>query len=160
MFRDMRRKNQKLSKEQIDDIMSKATSGVLALCGDNGYPYAVPLSFVYTDDRLYFHCARTGHKLDAIARCDKASFCVISKDDVLPEKYTTLYKSVIAFGKIRVLKTIDEMRQPIISLTKKYVKNDDEGIVKEFDGAKNNMYMLELDIEHISGKQCIELTKD
>lgn len=157
MPREMRRKRQQLSRSKADEILNSCTSGVLALSGDEGYPYAVPLSYVYTGDKIYFHCARQGHKLDAIRHCSKASFCVISKDDVLPEKYTTLYKSVIVFGKIRIIEDMEQMRQPILTLTRKYVKNNDEGIINEFEGAKNHMYMLELDIEHISGKQCIEL---
>lgn len=159
MFREMRRKNQQLSVSECEQILEAATSGVLAVSGDDGYPYAVPLSYVYADGKLYFHCAKSGHKLDAVERCGKASFCVISKDDVLPEKYTTLFKSVIVFGKIRVLKTADEMSEPIMTLTRKYVEGDDEGIAGEFEMFKNNMYMLALDIEHMSGKQCKELVK-
>lgn len=159
MFRDMRRKNQQLTKTECEQILNSCTSGVLAVSGDGGYPYAVPLSYVYTDGKLYFHCAKSGHKLDAVEACSKASFCVISKDDILPEKYTTLYKSVIVFGKIKVLKTVDEMSEPIMTLTRKYVEGDDEGIAKEFETFKKNMYMLQLDIEHMSGKQCKELVK-
>lgn len=157
MFREMRRKNQQLSIEDCKEILNSCTSGVLAVSGDENYPYAVPLSYAFFDNKLYFHCAKSGHKLDAVAKCSKASFCVISKDDVLPEKYTTLFRSVIVFGKIRILKTAEEMEEPIKILTRKYVKNDENGIQKEFEQFKNNMYMLCLDIEHISGKQCKEL---
>lgn len=157
MFREMRRKNQQLSVAESEAILNSCTSGVLAVSGDEGYPYAVPLSYVYSDNKLYFHCARSGHKLDAVQNCSKASFCVIAKDDILPEKYTTLFKSVIVFGKIRILKTAEEMEAPIKILTRKYVENDENGIQKEFDQFKNNMYMLCFEIEHISGKQCREL---
>ena len=90
----MRRKRQQLAEEEIA-ILEKATTGTLALLGDNDYPYAVPISYVYHDGKLYFHSALTGHKVDAIRKCDKASFCVIEKDDVQPEKYTTFFRSVI-----------------------------------------------------------------
>ncbi|MCM1114007.1 MAG: pyridoxamine 5'-phosphate oxidase family protein [Clostridium sp.] len=157
MFREMRRKRQLLSKAETEEILNSCTSGVLAVIGDEGYPYTVPLSYVYTDGKIYFHCAKSGHKLDAVQGCDKVSFCVISKDDILAEKFTTKYKSVVVFGKIKVLKTIEEMEQPIRILTRKYVKDNENGITQEFEGAKNNMYMLELSIEHMTGKQCIEL---
>ena len=81
-FRQMRRKLQQLSEEESIDILRKSTAGTLALLGDNGYPYAVPISYVYADGRLYFHSALSGHKVDAIRKCDKASFCVIEQDDV------------------------------------------------------------------------------
>ena len=93
-FREMRRKRQQLSREESVAILQKSTSGTLALLGDDGYPYAVPMSYVYNEGKLYFHSALTGHKIDAIRKCDKASFCVIEQDDVQPEKYTTFFRSV------------------------------------------------------------------
>ena len=88
-FRDMRRKRQQLSEEESIAILEKATAGTLALLGDDDYPYAVPISYVYYEGKLYFHSALAGHKVDAIHKCDKASFCVIEQDDVQPKKYTT-----------------------------------------------------------------------
>ena len=78
-----------LSQEETERILKEGTSGVLALAGDEGYPYAVPISYVYDGEKIYFHCAKQGHKLDAIARNPKASFCVVEKDQVVPEAYTT-----------------------------------------------------------------------
>lgn len=76
-FREMRRKRQQLSDAESIDILKKSTSGTLALLGDDDYPYAVPISYVYQEGKLYFHSALAGHKVDAIRKCDKASFCVI-----------------------------------------------------------------------------------
>ena len=103
MFREMRRKNQQMSDEEARDILAAATSGVLALAGENGYPYAVPMSFAYDEEkeRLLFHTARVGHKMTAIERCDKASFCIIAEDKVVPHRFLTQYRSVIAFGRLR-----------------------------------------------------------
>lgn len=79
MFRQMRRKRQELPREECLEILREGTSGVLALLGDGGYPYAVPLSYVYDGGKIYFHSARAGHKLDALRGCDRASFCVIGQ---------------------------------------------------------------------------------
>ena len=76
MFRQMRRKCQQLAEEESTAILQKATAGTLALLGDNDYPYAVPISYVYHEGKLYFHSALAGHKVDAIRKCDKASFCI------------------------------------------------------------------------------------
>lgn len=100
MFRDLRRIGQELSLEESIDILIKGTSGVLALLGDNDYPYAVPISYAYDNSKLYFHGAKSGHKIDAIKKHDKASFCVIAQDKIRPEEYTTYFRSVIVFGKI------------------------------------------------------------
>lgn len=111
MFREMRRKQQQLSPRENDEILRRCTSGVLAVAGDGGYPYAVPLSYVYQDGKLWFHGAVTGHKLDAVLQNDKVSFCVIDQDEVVPEKLTSAYRSVIVFGRARVLEDEAEIRQ-------------------------------------------------
>ena len=95
-FREMRRKRQQLSDAECVGILENATSGTLALQGDGGYPYAVPISYVHADGKLYFHSALKGHKVDAIRGCDKASFCVIEQDEVHGEEYTTYFRSVVA----------------------------------------------------------------
>ena len=91
-----------VSATGIAKFAGHGTSGVLALAGDNGYPYALPISYVYSDGKIYFHSAKSGHKIDAVKRCEKASFCVIAEDNIIPEEYTTYYKSVIVFGKLKI----------------------------------------------------------
>lgn len=159
MFRDMRRFKQLLPNDEAVKLLEENTSGVLALLGDEDYPYAVPLSYVYSDNKIYFHCAKTGHKVDAVKKCDKASFCIIAQDQVVEEKYTTYFKSVIAFGRVKLLTTADEMLEPISLLAAKYAPNDPDGRQKEIEREFDRMYMIELDIEHLTGKQCIELCK-
>ena len=102
MFREMRRSKQQMSEDAANAILKSATSGVLSLLGDDGYPYGVPISYVYEEGKLYFHSALSGHKVDAVRNYDKASFTVIVQDDIVPEKYTTLYRSVIAFGCVHI----------------------------------------------------------
>ena len=107
----MRRKKQIISEKECIGLLEKGTAGVLALSGDNDYPYAVPVSYVYYNCKLFFHGAKTGHKIDAIRKCSKASFCVIDQDHIVPEEYTTYFRSVIAFGKIRIMENETEMLQ-------------------------------------------------
>ena len=159
MFREMRRKKQSLSGENISEILNNGTSGVLALSGDNDYPYAVPLSYVYDGSSIYFHAAKTGHKIDAVKRNNKASFCIIGQDDVVPEKYTTNYKSIIAFGKIRILDDEGEKRSAIEKLAVKYSPGDKTDREAEIKKEWDNLCMLELQIDYITGKESIELTK-
>lgn len=160
MFREMRRNKQMLSEEDSIAILKNSTSGVLAVSGDDDYPYAVPLSFIYDDSKLYFHCAKEGHKLDSICRNEKVSFCVIDKDHIVPEEYTTYFRSVIVFGKARILDDPTEKRHAIEVLAAKYSPNQQEGRLKEIDQAFNRLCMIELNIEHISGKEAIELVRN
>lgn len=160
MFREMRRKKQLLPQEESVRILQSQTSGVLALLGDEGYPYAVPLSYVYHDFKLYFHGAKSGHKIDAINSCEKASFCVIEKDSVVPEEYTTYFRSVIAFGKMRILQSDDEKRAAIELLAKKYHPTDSaENREREIEREFPPLCMMELSIEHLTGKEAIELAR-
>ena len=158
-FRDMRRKRQLLSEEDSIDILTKATAGTLALLGDNDYPYAVPISYVYQERKLYFHSALAGHKVDAIRKCDKASFCVIDKDEVHPEKYTTFFRSVIAFGRIHIVEDEQEKQETARMLGNRYNPNNDESLQKEIESGISRMLMIRLDIEHLTGKEAIELVK-
>ena len=89
MFREIRRnKKQILSEDRAREILSSATSGVLSLMGDNGYTYGVPLSYTLKGNTLYFHCAKKGHKIDALQKHNKVSFTVIETDHIVPEEYT------------------------------------------------------------------------
>lgn len=160
MFREIRRKKQLLSQEETIKIMEKGTSGVLALLGDNDYPYAVPLSYVYCDSKIYFHAAKAGHKVDAIRKSEKASFCVIDEDNVVPEEYTTYFRSAIAFGKVKIVESEEEKRKAIEKLAVKYTPDDEEGCLKEIERGYNILCMIEFDIEHMTGKEAIELVRN
>lgn len=160
MFQPMRRNRQALSQEEIAAVLHAGTSGVLALSGDDGYPYAVPLSYVYESGKFFFHCAKAGHKIDAIRQNPKASFCVIGQDRIVPEEYTTYFKSVIAFGTIRILEDAAEKRQAIERLAAKYAPKDTPaGRARTIDRAWDRLCILELSVEHLSGKQALELAE-
>ncbi len=160
MFREMRRKKQKLSKEECERILYDGTSGVLALHGDDGYPYTVPISYVYDGEKLWFHSAKSGHKIDAVLKNDKASFCVIDQDQIVPEEYTTYFRSVIAFGRIHIAEDDTEKRSAIEKLALKYSPDDtDENREKAIEREWKPLCMLEMEIEHLSGKQAIELER-
>ena len=158
MFREMRRKKQVLSKEECELVLERGTSGVLAVLGDGGYPYAVPLSYVYADGKIVFHCAKQGHKLDAISKNGKVSFCVVDLDDVQPERYTTYFRSVIAFGRARVLGE-EEKRTAIEVLAAKYTPDDPEGRKQEIEREYRALCVVAIEIDHLSGKEAIELVR-
>lgn len=156
MFRKMRRFKQQLSDERCIDVLKNSTSGVLALLGDDDYPYAVPLSYIYNDGKIIFHGAKTGHKIDAIKQHDKASFCVVDKDEIIPERYTSNYKSVIAFGKINIIEDDDAIRMKVGQLAEKYRPGHEEEKNKEIDKEFPKLCVFELVIEHITGKESPE----
>lgn len=131
----------------------------MALIGDNEYPYAVPISYVYYDNKIYFHSALSGHKVDAIIQNNKISFCVVEEDNVVPEEFTTYFRSVIIFGKARVLDDDNEKRVALEKLGEKYSPNNALGLQHEIKKGINRLLMIEVVIESMTGKESIELVK-
>ena len=161
MFREMRRKKQALSEKDCAAVLNRGTSGVLALLGEEGYPYAVPLSYVYDGEKLYFHSAKSGHKLDAVRSNPKASFCVIDQDQIIPEEYTTYFRSVIAFGTVRIVEEEEEKRSAIEKLALKYAPEDTaENRRNAIDREWAPLCMLEMTVDHLAGKEAIELVRE
>ena len=158
-FRPMRRNRQQLSREECERILDRCTSGVLALAGDGGYPYAVPLSYVYADGAIIFHSTVEGHKVDAIRRDSRCSFCVIDQDEIKPAEFTTYFRSVIAFGRIHILETADEKVQALRLLGRRYSPGDEPGLQREIDKSLDHVLLLRLNIDHLSGKEAIELVR-
>ncbi len=156
----MRRRRQQLPQEETIRILMQATSGTLALLGRDGYPYAVPLSFVYADGSLYFHSAPEGHKIDAIRSHDRASFCVIAQDEVHKERYTTYYRSAIAFGRIVIIEDEEEKLRAARLLGRRYNPGREAALQAELEKGLARMLAIRLDIEHVTGKQAIELTRE
>ena len=161
MFREMRRKRQALSREEVSSVLYRGTSGVLALSGDDNYPYAVPISYVYDGENIYFHCAKSGHKLDVIQQNEKVSFCVIDQDKIVPDEYTSYFRSVIAFGHVEVITDEKEKLSAVEKLAIKYAPKDTAtGRKNAIDREWTQPCMLKMSIDHITGKEAIELIKE
>lgn len=158
MFRDMRRKKQLLSKELTLEVLNRCTNGVLACIGDEDYPYAVPVSYVYHNEKIYFHSAKSGHKMDAISKNEKVSFAIIDEDKIVSEEYTSYFRSVIAFGKARIVEG-DEWFEGFKALVEKYSKDQPEEMKnKEINGCKQSN-IIAIDIDHLTGKEAIEFVR-
>ncbi len=158
MFREMRRNKQLLSLEDINAVMDRCTNGVLACLGDEDYPYAVPLSYAYVDGKIYFHSAKAGHKVDAITKYPKVSFSVIDEDTIVSKEYTSYFRSVIAFGKARIVED-DERLAAFKALVKKYSGDlPEEDRNKEIAGC-THAYIIAIDVEHITGKEAMEYVR-
>ena len=154
MFRKMRRFKQQASEEECLNILDKAWRGVLAVLGDDDYPYTVPMDYVYDNGHIYFHCAREGHKLDAIRKHDKASFCVLSDGIQEEGDWWFHFTSVIAFGRIREVTEKDAHDRCLRLLGSKYFPSE-EHLEEEMQGA-GRAVVLDLEIEHMTGKKVRE----
>jgi len=158
VFREMRRIKQLLSVEDTKIVLDRCTNGILACLGDEGYPYAVPLSYVYTEDKIYFHSAKTGHKLDAILNNPKVSFTVVDEDTIVSEEYTTYFRSVIAFGKARIVENSERITA-FKALVNKYSGNQPEENKNSEIERCTQAVIIAIDIEHLTGKEAIEFVR-
>lgn len=152
VFREIHNAKRALPREAAEDIMRSGSHGVLALEGDDQYPYAVPLNYAYDGDRVWFHCALEGHKLDALARNPRVSFCVVTADDVHSEGFTTRYASAIAFGQARLAVNDDEKRHGLQLLANKYCYQIPERHQKVIEGNLARTCVFLLEVEHLSAK--------
>lgn len=151
MFRNMRRAGQELTKEECEEILTNQSRGVLALLGDYDYPYAVPMSHVYADGKIYFHGAQKGHKNDALKNHDKCSFCVLDDGIKTEDSWWYTFRSVIAFGRIRTLTQKDEKIEALTYLGDKFFPSH-EDTVDEINRLLDRTEVFEITIEHMTGK--------
>lgn len=159
MFREMRRKQQLLPPETTEELLKNGSMGVMSVCGDEGYPYTVPVNYAYAHGVVYIHCAKAGHKLDAIRQNSKVSFCVIDQDEIVPEELTTYFRSVVAFGQASEVIDDDEKRQAMLLLSKKYAPHLEEKGKTAIEKEWKILSVLKIQIEHATGKEAIELVK-
>ena len=153
MFRPMRRIKQQLQKEECIKILKNEVRGVLAVLGDDDYPYTIPLDFYYdeTKNKIYFHGAREGHKIDSIQKHDKVSFCVVDKGVQVEGKRGLDFNSVVVFGKIKILEDRERTLEICAKLTDKF-NFGKEYLEYELKKFANVVTVLELTPEHITGK--------
>ncbi|MBR6993496.1 MAG: pyridoxamine 5'-phosphate oxidase family protein [Methanobrevibacter sp.] len=147
----MRRIGQAISKEECEEILTNEPRGVLALLGDDDYPYAIPMSHVYVDGKIYFHGAQEGHKNDAVKKHSKVSYCVMDKGIKAKDSWWYTFKSVIVFGKMKTLTDRDEKTERLTHLGDKFFPTHEE-TVDEINRLLDRTEVFEITIEHMSGK--------
>ena len=150
MFRDLTRKKNKMNDMELVKLLKEGMFGVLGTISDNGYPYTIPLNYIFYNNKIYFHSAKIGHKIDNILASEKVSFTVVGNEEIIPEKFSTKYQSVTLFGKAKILSGNKEI---LFEIIKKYSPNylvlGKEYVNKEYDSA----IIVEIEIEYITGKE-------
>ena len=151
MFRKMRRVQQQLSEQECVDVLASAPRGVLAVHGEDGYPYAFPMNYIYLDEKIYFHGAKAGHKLDALASDNRVSFCVMDEGFRKNEEWALNIKSVVIFGCVKKIDSSRENGEIVRQIGLKYYPTA-EDVEKEIHKAGTHVQILELSIDHMTGK--------
>lgn len=153
MFREMRLKAQQLSEADTVEILKSATYGTLAIKGDGEYPYSLPMSYVYSDGKIYFHGATEGYKHDLMTADPHVCMSITTMDDVQPESFTTYYRSAIVYGDIRVVESADEVMEAMMLTVDKYCEGRREGGKAFMKAEEGNFLVYCIDIKHMTGKR-------
>ena len=160
MNREMYKKERQMSSEATAAIFSKGNHGTLAVNGDDGYPYAVPVNYVYDGGKIYIHSAKYGYKIDAVKRDDKVCFSAILNSKVQQDKFTAAFQSVIAFGKISFVEDEAEKKRVLEQFIYKMSPEFVEGGMKFVNAAIGKTALLCIDVEEIKGKENMAATFD
>ena len=157
MFRELARKNKQISDEECIKILKEETRGVLSVLGDDDYPYGMPMNHWYNeeDGKIYFHCGKVGHRLDALKKHDKVSFCVYDEGYRNDGEWALNIKSVIVFGRMKVVEDLNKVVDISEKLSHKFTR-DDAYIKEEVEKYARQTLLLELTPEHICGKMVTE----
>lgn len=152
MFREIRRWKQRISEDECIRILKEQPRGVLSMIGDDGYPYGIPMNHLYMEDgHLYFHGGKEGHRIDAIKKCDKVSYCVYDQGYRREGEWALNINSVVVFGRIRIVDDEEKMRKICILLTRKFT-DDEEYLKTEMANDFSRVCCLELVPEYMTGK--------
>ena len=155
----MRRFRQQSTPDIAADMLRNGSNGVLSLVDPDGLPYGVPLSYAFDgDSHLYFHSDVKGHKIDCIGTGCLCSFCVVAQDKIVPEEFTSYFRSVIVNGRIHVVDDVNEIYKGLLLLCQKYSPGIDAA--SEISRCIAHVKLLRLDIESITGKEAIELVRN
>ena len=157
MFRPIRRTKREISIEQTRQLLSDERRGVLAVNGDDGYPYAIPINFIYDEknQKIYFHGARAGYKYEAIKACEKVCFTVYGNESIKKEAWAPYMQSAVVFGRCHLIDDQDHAIELVKMFARKYYP-DEKTIEDEVEAYGKTVQMFEIDIEHMSGKEIQE----
>ncbi len=151
-MREMRRKNKEISMEETQQLLKRQDVGIFSTVDQEGQPYGVPVNYVYIDNKIYFHCALEGHKLDNIKDNNKVCFTIYGGNEIIPQRFTTTFESVVAFGTAVVVEDeekLEALKLIIERLSPEFVEEGMAYIAR----SGNATAVVRMDIEHMAGKR-------
>ena len=157
MFRSIRKKKNEISIDTAKELLRSSRRGVLAVNGDDGYPYAIPMNYLYDEEnqKILFHGAKAGHKVDSLKKSDKVCFTVFGKETVKEEAWAPYLQSVVIFGRCHLVEGRDDNINLVKKFARKYYPNEDM-VLEEAASSGRGVQMFEIEIEHLSGKEVQE----
>lgn len=157
MFRAIRKKRNEIDIDAAKALLHSSRRGVLAVNGDEGYPYAIPVNYFYDSNaqKIYFHGARAGHKVDALRACDKVCFTVYGNETIREESWAPFMQSVVVFGRCYLVEAGPKATALLKQFAMKYYPNE-KMVDEEIKHAGKAVQVFEIEIEYLSGKEVQE----
>ncbi len=152
MERRMNKQNRQLEDAAAKSLFTKGHHGILAVNGDNGYPYAVPVNYVYLNDKIYIHSAKYGYKIEALQKDQKVCFTAIISAKVLPDKFTAAYESIIATGDVEFVTDQEEKMTALTAFIDNFSADFKENGMKFIAGAFAKTEVLAIKVQSLTGK--------
>lgn len=156
-MREMRRKKQALSKEMCEDILRCVSEGMLAMQGEDGYPYVVPVNFAYEAGYIYIHGAVSGYRIDEVLAHPKVTFAVMDRKDVVKEEYTTYFTSVICQGNAALAVSDEDKRKGLWAICNKFMPELQEESHRRIEEGLAHTSIVMIHVENMTGKRASEL---
>ena len=157
MFRSMRKKKNEISIDAVKELLRCSRRGILAVNGDHGYPYAIPINYLYDEEanKIIFHGAKAGYKVDCLKACDKVCFTICGNERTEDESWAPYLQSVVVFGRCHFVEKQEDMIQLVKKFAMKYYP-DEKLADEEVAASGRAVQMFEIEIEHLSGKEVQE----
>ena len=157
MFRPMRRTKRTISDEDARSLLAKGRRATLAVNGDDGYPFAFPIDYRFDADanKIYFHGAKAGQKVDALRRSDKVCLTVMGNERLEDGEWAPYVQSVVVFGRCRLVDDTAKTEAEVRRLALKYYPSAEE-VERELEKYLSAVQLYEIEIEHLTGKQVQE----
>lgn len=148
----MYKEKRQLSAEETQALFVKGHHGILSVNGDDGYPYAVPVNYVFIDGKIYIHSAKYGYKIDALKQNDKVCFTAILNSQIIPDKFTAAFESVVAFGKASFIDDGDEKLTALRTFIERFSPDHQEAGERIIHAAYEKTQIIRIDVEQMTGK--------
>lgn len=157
MFREIRKKKNEISTDAAKELLRCSRRGILAVNGDNNYPYAIPVNYLYDEEaqKIYFHGSKAGHKVDSLKACDKVCFTIIGNEKIKEESWAPFLQSVVVFGRCHLVEKQEDCIRLIKKLAMKFYP-DERMVDEEVELTGKAVQMFEIEIEYFSGKEVQE----
>jgi hypothetical protein len=152
MTKLLRREDRRLDDVAAMSLLKRGEYGILSTVDENNHPYGIPVNYVVMEENIFFHCATEGHKLENLTANNGVSFCVVGRTELIPEKFSTRYESVVVFGHADIIQDSVLKLNALRALVAKYAPDHIAAGEAYIDKLMDQTAVVRIAIEQLAGK--------